>query len=128
MALLNDCKYGYSFQDSDIELSLLRSPDYPAENCDRGVHSFTYWLYPHVGDYREGKVAIAGYEVNVQQLVQRGKARQEEGSYITTDCENIIIDTLKPSEDGKSMILRFLRLIILSAEVRFSFILQLLNM
>ncbi len=107
VSLLNDCKYGYSIQDSHMELSLLRSADHPSDTCDRGTHSFSYWIYPHVGDIRQGKVAWAGYEVNVPLLVTEGKTLKGEGSFLYTDCENIIIDTIKKAEDGDDIIIRF---------------------
>lgn len=105
-ALMNDCKYGYTIQNSDMELSLLRSADFPSDTCDKGVHTFSYWFYPHVGGMKEGRVAQAGYEVNVPMLVQEGKAPKHVYSYIHTDCDNVIIDTVKKAEDGDDMILR----------------------
>lgn len=107
VTLLNDCKYGYSIQDSDMELSLLRSADHPSDTCDRGTHSFSYWIYPHRGDVRQGRVAQAGYEVNVSLIAAEGKTEKGEGSFLYTDCENIIIDTVKKAEDGDDIIIRF---------------------
>ncbi|WP_313180136.1 alpha-mannosidase [Lacrimispora sp.] len=106
VSLLNDCKYGYSIQDSNMELSLLRSADHPSDTCDKGIHSFSYWIYPHRGGVKEGKVAQAGYEVNVPLIVTEGKKKAKEGSYLYTDCDNIIIDTVKKSEDGEDIIIR----------------------
>ena len=105
-ALMNDCKYGYTIQDSDMVLSLLRSADFPSDSCDKGVHTFSYWFYPHDGGIKEGRVAQAGYEANVPLLVQAGKAARDEHSYIHTNCDNIVIDTVKKSEDGEEIVLR----------------------
>lgn len=107
VSLLNDCKYGYSIQNSNIELSLLRSADFPSDKCDKGVHQFSYWIYPHEGGIREGKVAQTGYEVNVPLMVKEGAAAGGEGSFISTDCENIVIDTVKKAENGEDIIIRF---------------------
>lgn len=106
VSLLNDCKYGYTIRNSNMELSLLRSADFPSDTCDRGIHSFSYWLYPHTGTAKEARIAQRGYEVNVPLLVRAGKAALEQRSYIRADCENVIIDTVKPSEDGKDIIIR----------------------
>ena len=38
VALLNDCKYGYSCRGSTLSLSLLRAPKAPDANCDMGNH------------------------------------------------------------------------------------------
>ena len=106
VALLNDCKYGYSIQNSNMVLSLLRSSDHPADNCDKGHHSFTYWLYPHEGSFKDAQVAEAGYEVNVPLLVKEGSAKQAEASYIRTDCPNIVVDTVKKAEKDDDIIIR----------------------
>lgn len=42
MALLNDCKYGFSAYGSTIQMSLLRSPKAPDDEADTGVHIFSY--------------------------------------------------------------------------------------
>lgn len=106
VSLLNDCKYGYSIQNSDMELSLLRSADHPSDTCDKGIHRFSYWIYPHAGSVRDGKVAQTGYEVNVPLLVTEGTRKMKEGSYLYTDCDNIIIDTVKKAENGDDIIIR----------------------
>lgn len=105
-ALLNDCKYGYSIQNSDMVLSLLRSADFPADNRDCGHHSFSYWIYPHQGDVKEGRVVERGYEVNVPMLFYEGMAEAEERSYLSADCPNIVIDTVKKAEKGDDLIIR----------------------
>lgn len=47
VALLNDCKYGYSVRDSTMRLSLLRAPKSPDDTADIGVHTMTYAILPH---------------------------------------------------------------------------------
>lgn len=106
VALMNDCKYGYSIQNSNMELSLLRSADHPSDSCDKGVHSFSYWLYPHVGSIKEAQVAQAGYEANVPLIVTEGSAAGGEGSFITADCVNVVIDTVKKAEENDDIIIR----------------------
>lgn len=106
VALLNDCKYGYSIRNSNIELSLLRSADYPSDSCDRGIHSFTYCLYPHTGGIREGRVAQMGYEVNAGLLVRNTKPTGPVRSWFQIDSSNVVLDTVKRAEDGEGIILR----------------------
>lgn len=38
VALLNDCKYGYSCRGSTLCMSLLRAPKAPDAHCDMGEH------------------------------------------------------------------------------------------
>uniref|UniRef100_UPI0033427302 alpha-mannosidase n=1 Tax=Prochlorothrix hollandica TaxID=1223 RepID=UPI0033427302 len=64
ISLLNDCKYGYDCQPSQLRLTLLRSPLWPDPHSDRGLHQFTYALYSHGGDWRQGQVVRQGYALN----------------------------------------------------------------
>ncbi|HEY9824815.1 MAG TPA: glycoside hydrolase family 38 C-terminal domain-containing protein, partial [Stenomitos sp.] len=64
VSLLNDCKYGYDAQPSCLRLTLLRSPRWPDPECDRGMHQFTYALYPHRGDWQTAQTVRRGYELN----------------------------------------------------------------
>lgn len=60
VALLNDCKYGYSCRGSTLCLSLLRAPKAPDENCDMGQHFIRYGIYPHIGSIQD---VLTGREV-----------------------------------------------------------------
>src|SRR5690606_12906577 len=67
VSLLNDCKYGYDVKGNLLRLSLLRSPIDPDPKADEGHHVFTYALFPHEGDWRNGTVQ-QGFELNVPLL------------------------------------------------------------
>ncbi|KAJ8315763.1 hypothetical protein KUTeg_007913 [Tegillarca granosa] len=47
VAILNDCKYGFSTLDGVMRMSLLRSPKAPDSKADMGTHHFTYAVMPH---------------------------------------------------------------------------------
>ncbi|MFP4120591.1 MAG: alpha-mannosidase [Coleofasciculus sp.] len=64
VSLLNDCKYGYDAQPSQLRLTLLKSPMWPHPDADRGIHHFTYALYPHAGTWQAAKTVQRGYELN----------------------------------------------------------------
>lgn len=64
IALLNDCKYGYDIKDSVLRLTLLKSAVHPDPQQDQGHHEFTYALYPHTGDFVEGRVVQEAWELN----------------------------------------------------------------
>ncbi len=51
VSLLNDCKYGYSYQPDRLSLTLLRSSTWPDPQADIGQHQFSYVLYPHSGNW-----------------------------------------------------------------------------
>ena len=111
VSLLNDCKYGFSVDNNVLKLTALKCGTYPNEVADQGHHEFRCAIYPHSGDFREGKTVRAAYSFN-QPLEYReisankGAALPEEFSLVKTDSKNVIIDTLKVSEDGRDTIIR----------------------
>ncbi|WP_195576065.1 alpha-mannosidase [Paenibacillus sp. 1001270B_150601_E10] len=110
VSLLNDCKYGYDVHGSTLRLSLLRSPRWPDETADQGVHTFTYSLYPHLGSWRQGHVVQKAMELNHSIRVMKGESaagRPSTASFLSFDSEHVILDTIKPAEDGKGYVLRF---------------------
>ncbi|MDF2870093.1 MAG: alpha-mannosidase [Anaerocolumna sp.] len=109
VALLNDCKYGHKLIDNIIDLNLLRSTAYPDTAADKGRHEFTYSLYPHKGDYIEGRVVRAGYELNVPLQVLPADASymtEESESLVSVEAENVIIESVKKCEESGDLILR----------------------
>ncbi|PSF38742.1 alpha-mannosidase [Aphanothece hegewaldii CCALA 016] len=65
VSLLNDCKYGFDCQMNQIRLTLLRGTKWPDINADKRIHSFTYAIYPHSGNWQEAKTVHRGYELNI---------------------------------------------------------------
>lgn len=65
VSILNDCKYGFDCQPNKIRLTLLRGSKWPDEKADLGIHSFTYAIYPHTGNWKEAKTIQCGYELNI---------------------------------------------------------------
>ncbi|HHU43528.1 MAG: glycoside hydrolase family 38 C-terminal domain-containing protein [Bacillota bacterium] len=103
ISLLNDCKYGHRVKDGVISLNLLRSPMWPAKDADKGIHTFTYALYPHKGDCYEGETAKMGYVLNNPLIVNRS----EFDSFVYADKPNIVIETVKMAENKeKEFIIR----------------------
>lgn len=64
VGLLNDCKYGYDIHDSVMRLTLIKSGIFPNPDADKEIHTFTYALYPHEGDFRSGRVIQEAYDLN----------------------------------------------------------------
>jgi alpha-mannosidase len=109
VSLLNDCKYGYDIKGNVMRLSLLRSPVDPDPLADEGEHRFTYALYPHAWDWRNGAVQ-QGYALNCPLLAVavkgvRGRLPRAH-AFATVDAENVIIDTVKRAEDSAALIVR----------------------
>ncbi|MCC8061448.1 MAG: glycosyl hydrolase-related protein [Clostridiales bacterium] len=106
-ALLNDCKYGYDVHDGVLRLTLLRSPVFP-NNVDTRQHEFTYSFMPHKGDYRDGRVQEAAYDLNnpLVTVCGTGSGQRSARPLIACSDRGIFTETVKPAEDGKGFIVR----------------------
>lgn len=116
VSLLNDCKYGHDIRGGTMRLSLLRAPSWPDAEADRGRHAFTYAVYPHEGDWRGAGTVRKAAELNgPAAVVKAGSGLPTEGgtagpgghSFLGLDSRHVILDAVKPSEDGEDTILRF---------------------
>lgn len=105
-AVLNDCKYGISMNANSLELTLLRAPSSPEMRADNRVHTFTYAFTAWEGNFTESDVVRQGYELNVKPQMTAGAANSF--SVVDIEKKNVILDTMKPAEDGSNdVILRF---------------------
>lgn len=105
LALLTDCKYGFSVSRGDLSLSLLRAPTYPDEHCDIGKHQFSYAVVPHQGDWRTGEVVSEAITFN-QPLLWAKRPLADAGRSMLAVDGNLVLDTVKPAEDGEGIIVR----------------------
>ncbi|AFY74003.1 alpha-mannosidase [Synechococcus sp. PCC 7502] len=109
LSLLNNCKYGYDAKHNQIRLSLLRSPNFPCPNSDRGVHEFIYRLVPHQGNIQAAKIHQLGYELNNPLVIQNNSFHIS--SFIKNTSSNIILSAFKQSDlrskIGLNWIVRF---------------------
>lgn len=112
VSLLNDCKYGYDIQESTIRLSLLRAPKWPDITADLGEHRFTYSLYPHQGSWQGAGTIRKAAELNTDIQVSKAALHSSSGilppvnSLLPFQSQHVILDTLKPAEDGTGWIVR----------------------
>jgi alpha-mannosidase len=103
VALLNDCKYGWSCHGSELRLSLLRAPRMPDPEADIGRHEFAYALMPHAGGWREAGVVAEAVRFNAP--LRRSSAALPE-SFASVDDPNVVLDTIKRAEDSDALVLR----------------------
>lgn len=99
-AVLNDSKYGLSVHGKSINLTLLKSALAPDQTADKGLQTFTYALYVWNGPLLQSNVVQEAYELNVPLRVTPGAAG--EMSLFSLDAPNVILETVKPAEDGSS--------------------------
>ncbi|HEY9597313.1 MAG TPA: glycoside hydrolase family 38 C-terminal domain-containing protein, partial [Cyanophyceae cyanobacterium] len=106
VSLLNDCKYGYDAQPSQLRLTLLRSSQWPDSEADRGIHQFTYALYPHSGSWQSTGTVRRGYELNLPLQVRlhpfiktNNPCLPPVGQFLDLQAENLVLMAFKLSED-----------------------------
>ena len=104
VALLSDCKYGYSTYQNEMRISLLRGATWPDPQADIGAHRFAYAVMPHAGGWREAGVVAeaARFEAPVR-WISGAVAPQ---SWFTVDDPNLVLDTVKRAEDSDALVLR----------------------
>jgi alpha-mannosidase len=105
-AILNDGKYGVDVLDNSINLTLLKSALAPDMNADRGRQEFTYALYFWNAPLIDSGLVQQGYALNLPPRVIDGM--RDTRSLFELDQHNIILETVKPAEDGnhKAIVLR----------------------
>lgn len=110
VSLMNDCKYGYDMNGSVMRLTLLKSATYPNPGADKGLHRFTYSLFPHTGDFRQGGVVPEAESLNRPVYTMAGTMQHgaEGGIPGLVSCSepNIAIDTVKAAESGDGFVIR----------------------
>lgn len=108
LALLNDCKYGYKIRGNVLDLCLLRSQNCPCDHGDRGVHHFTYAVYPHRGDVWTGGVIREGYCLNYPlETAEAAPGRVEPIPGAEILSGTVLLETVKKQEDTDRYVLRF---------------------
>ena len=69
-------------------------------HADQGMHTFTYALQVWNGSFADCDVVRQGYELNAPLIIQPGDAGVR--SLFIVDAPNILIESVKPAEDGSS--------------------------
>lgn len=110
ISVLNDCKYGISVHDGRIGVSLLKSAIYPNPDADKEHHEFIISLLPHAGSFKEAGTIPQAYLLNnpMTALIKNntGGGLPEEYSFVSSDCDNVIIEAVKKAEDSNDIIIR----------------------
>jgi alpha-mannosidase len=114
IALLNKTKYGHSYHNGDLRLTLMRSAGEPDIYPNLGKFNISYALFPHAGDWKNG-VWAEGDDFNIPvyaaeppslALVREHASRPEENSFISIDSPGVILSGFKPAEVGNELIVR----------------------
>ena len=106
VAVLTDCKYGYSCYGNELRISLLRASKSPDPEADMGRHEFAYALLPHAGGWREGGVVAEAALFNQPLRWGESVVSTQSRSYASADDPNLVLDTIKRAEDSDAIVLR----------------------
>lgn len=101
VALLNDCKYGYSIHQNTMTLSLLRAPKAPDATADMGTHHFSYAIMPHTKSFQDASVIQSAYNLNFPLRLIQCSPDTVPWSAFSVSTESVILETIKQAEDGK---------------------------
>jgi alpha-mannosidase len=122
LAVLNDAKYGYSVNGSDMRVSVARAAVYANHEprdlkpgvdyawMDQGEQTFAMQLIPHAGPWQDaGIVRSAEQLVADTPILYQGihpGTRPGAASFLSVDSPDIVVESVKQSEDGKDIIVR----------------------
>lgn len=110
VSLMNDCKYGYDIKDTTMRLTLLRSPIFPHPTSGQEIHEFTYSIYSHRGDLKNGDTIQQSYALNCPLVYIDTKKNEgilkDELSIAKVTSKNIVIEVIKKSETSSDIIIR----------------------
>ena len=109
VSLLNDCKYGHDIAGNVMRITLMRGPVLPDRTADLGEQVFTYSLYPHAGGWYDADTVFEAQRLNeplIALYTPAGKETQGGGTFLSLDTAGVVLDTVKPAEDGNGVIVR----------------------
>lgn len=110
VALINDSKYAADIRGNIMRLTLLKAANAPDPVADRGMHTFSYSIFPHAASLQEGKVIEEAYAFNVPLLVtdagDTAGDQPREKSFLQIDRPGVFLEALKPAEKSDAAVLR----------------------
>ena len=122
LTVLNDAKYGYSVQDNDLRVSIVRGAVYAQHQPrkvepngeyiwqDQGIQTFRMVLAPHAGAWQDAGVVHLAEELTAPvpvlfQGIHKG-TRAQSASFLSVDVPNVVVSDIKQAEDGNDLIIR----------------------
>jgi alpha-mannosidase len=122
LTVLNDAKYGYSVQDNDLRVSIVRGAVYAQHRPrqldpngeyiwqDQGIQTFRMVLVPHSGAWQDAGIVHMAEELTapvpvLYQGIHKG-ARPQAASFLSVDVPDVVVSDVKQAEDGNDLIIR----------------------
>jgi alpha-mannosidase len=122
LAVINDAKYGYSVQDNDLRISIVRGAVFAQHQPrqlepngeylwqDQGEQTFRLLLAPHAGAWQDVGIVRRAEELTapvpvLYQGIHPGH-RPLSASFLSVDAPNVVVSVMKKAEDGDDLIVR----------------------
>ena len=122
LTVLNDAKYGYSVQDNDLRVSIVRGAAYAQHRPrqldangeyiwqDQGIQTFRMVLVPHTGTWQDAGIVRMAEELTapvpvLYQGIHKG-TRAQAASFLSVDVPDVVVSDVKQAEDGNDLIIR----------------------
>lgn len=99
ISIINDGKYGVSFDENIMALSLLRATIRPDITSDMGKHNFCYMIMPHSKDIIAAGINDIALQYNVPLV-------KSDVIWNMPTFEPLYLQAVKYSEDGKMVVVR----------------------
>lgn len=107
VSVLNDCKYGFSVHENNIDITLMRAPICPDPTGDIGYNEFTYSLVPHAGTWQEAGISELAYALNNPPAVVYSAVGSHDGEqFISVKRKGVVLDAFKKAQNDDGYILR----------------------
>uniref|UniRef100_UPI0025E22B00 glycoside hydrolase family 38 C-terminal domain-containing protein n=1 Tax=Butyrivibrio sp. TaxID=28121 RepID=UPI0025E22B00 len=106
IALINEGKYGLGVEEKGMSISLLRSNIRPDVMSDIGHHSFSYVILPHEGNHVAASINEKALCYNTPLVKTDSDISVKDIVPETALFDGLILQAMKMSEDGKSIVIR----------------------
>jgi len=122
LAVINDAKYGYSVDRSDLRVSVARGavyanhlpqkidPNIDYQWQDQGIQTFRMVLVPHSGFWQDAGVVHQAEELVAPPLVVyqgiHSGTWPQSNSFLSVDASDVVISAIKLAEVGDALIVR----------------------
>ena len=126
LTVINDAKYGYSVNGSDLRISVARSAvyahhiprvlDMTADHLwqDQGIQTFRMLLVPHEGSWQDSGIVRIADEFTAPPVIIyqgiHGGTMPKTRSFLSIDPGNVIVTSIKQAEGSDDIILRCVEL------------------
>jgi alpha-mannosidase len=114
VALLNNGKYGFSINNGELSMSVVRGARDMDPRMDEGKHLFKYSLIVHDGDWKDADIPQRAWELNQPLMAKQENQHQGEisgwkysdlsfpleKSFFKIDSDHVIISSLKTKQDA----------------------------